>query len=1070
MHRPHASFANTFLAALWLATLATAAAAAGRPATNAIDPALYANLHWRSVGPFRAGRVVAVTGVPGEPRRFYMGATGGGVWRTDDAGATWKSMSDSTFGTGSVGAIAVAPSDHNVVYVGMGETPVRGNVSHGDGVYRSTDGGRTWAHMGLDATSQIARIRVSPRDPDVAYVAALGHVFGPNAERGIYRTRDGGKTWARILFVNDQTGASDLAMDPTNPRVLYAGFWQVYRKPWTLESGGAGSSLWKSVDGGDTWQRLTGEGHEDNGLPKGVLGKICVTVSAARPERVWAMVEAAEGGLFRSEDSGKTWNKVNSDNEIRQRAWYFSNVTADTKDPDKVYALNVQFFVSKDGGRSFRPIRTPHGDNHDLWIDPDDSQRMIEGNDGGAVISEDGGATWSSNQNQPTAQFYHVGVDDGFPYRLYGSQQDNSSVCIPSRTTGFGIERTDWYPVGGGESGWIQAKPGDPNIVYAGSYDGLLTRFDKTTQQERDINAYPDNPMGSGAEGMKYRFQWTFPIVTSPHDPSVLYAAANVLFRTRDEGQSWEIMSPDLTRNDKTKLGPSGGPLTKDNTSVEYYCTIFTVAESPKRKGVIWAGSDDGLVHVTQDDGKTWTNVTPKDVPAWAQVNLIEASPFDAGTAYASIVRYKLGDFTPYVFVTHDFGKSWKRIVNGLPAHSFVRAVREDPERQGLLYAGTETGVWVSFDAGEHWQTLQCGLPVVPVTDLMVKNGDLCISTQGRAFWIMDDLSVLRQMRSDMASEDVTLFAPRTTVRLAGRGGITRPDAGTNPPAGAVIHYRFAKALPDSVPVSLEFLDAEGTLLRAFDRKGEVPADSSDESHEGAKVAAKVGLNEFAWDLDVRGATKVPGMVLWGDASLAGPTVVPGHYQARLVVGKRRARVFTQGFDVVKDPRLATTQADFQQQFDMLTGVREELSRTHETVRDIREIGEQIDNTVTRAKKAGITGAVADSAKALKAAFGSVEEALYQTKSKAEEDPLNYPIRLNNKLSLLGNTIGSADARPTDASRVVYDDLVRQIEAQLARFDEIIKTRLAPFNQLIQDQKVPAVAIKKRPAKATHPS
>ena len=696
---------------------------------------------------------------------------------------------------------------------------------------------------------------------------------------------------------------------------------------------------------------------------------------------------------------------------------------------------------------------------------------MIEGNDGGAAVTEDGGATWSSNQNQPTAQFYHVSVDDGFPYRLYGSQQDNSSVCIPSRTTGFGIERTDWYPVGGGESGWIQTKPGDPNIVYAGSYDGLLTRFDKTTQQERDINAYPDNPMGSGAEGMKYRFQWTFPIVTSPHDKSVLYVAANVLFRSHNEGQSWEIMSPDLTRNDRPKLGPSGGPLTKDNTSVEYYCTIFAVAESPKQKGVIWAGSDDGLIHITQDDGKTWTNVTPKDVPEWGQVNLIEASPFDAATAYAAIVRYKMDDFAPYVFVTHDFGKSWKKIVTGLPAHSFVRAVREDPERQGLLYAGTETGAWVSFDAGDHWQTLQCGLPVVPVTDLIVKDGDLCISTQGRAFWIMDDLSVLRQLRAGTANESVTLFKPRTTVRFAGRGGFPRGDAGANPAAGAVIRYRFAKALPDSVPVAIQIRDANGALVRYFNRSGEVLADTTDDKHEGAKVAAKAGLNEFVWDLRARGATKVPGMVFWGDDGSQGPQLVPGHYVAQLFVGKGAAlRVFAEGLDVVKDPRLQTTQDDFQQQYNMLVAIREQLSRTHETVREIQDMREQIDAAVGRAKKADIKGAVADSAKSLKSALGSVEEMLTQPKSKAEEDPLNFPIRLNNKMSLLGDTVGSADARPTDQSRVVFEDLVKQIDVQLSRYNEIVNKRLGDFNQLIQDQKVPAVAIKKKPGKAVTPS
>lgn len=1038
-----------------------AAGAAAARATAEADR--LAALKWRLVGPFRGGRASSVTGVPGQPRLFYMGACGGGVWRTTDAGGTWQCISDSTFGTGSVGAIAVAPSDPNVIYVGMGEEAIRGNVSHGDGMYRSDDAGASWKRIGLEQTSQIARVRVDPRDPNVVYVAALGKVFGPNPERGIFRSKDGGRTWQHVLAVNDDTGASDLAMDPTNPRILFAGFWQVRRKPWTFESGGPGSGLWKSTDAGDTWKQLTGGDVAETGLPKGTLGKIGVTVSAARPERVWAMIEAEEGGLFRSDDGGKKWTRVNSENGLRQRAWYYTRVYADPKDPDQVFVLNVQFHASKDGGRTFRTIRVPHGDNHDLWIDPDEPSRMVEANDGGAIVTVDGGASWSSLNNQPTAQFYHVAVDDQFPYRLYGSQQDNSTVSIPSRTTGYGIEREDWYDVGGGESGWIAPKPGEPDVVYAGSYDGFLTRFDRRTQQQRDINVYPDNTMGAGAEAMKYRFQWTFPIVASMHDRNALYTGANVLLRTTNEGQTWTAISPDLTRADPTKLGPSGGPITKDNTAVEYYCTIFTVAESPKQKGVIWCGSDDGLIHVTRDGGGKWDNVTPKGVPEWGQVNMIDPSPHDPATAYAAIVRYKSDDFRPYLYRTNDYGRSWTKIVNGLPANSFVRAIREDPARRGLLYAGTETGMWMSPDNGAHWQSLQLNLPVVPITDLVVKDGDLAIATQGRSFWVLDDLTPLRQLADTGAKPDAWLIAPNRTVRFAGGGG-PRTNAGSNPPTGAVIRYVLKSAPPDSVPVTLEFLDAAGRSVRKFDRKGEMPADStvSREGMGGPKVTAKAGMNVFVWDLAGRPASRFDGLVLWG-GGLDGPVSMPGRYTARITVGKA---VTGQEFEIVKDPRLATTPDDFAKQFALLTKIRDKLTETHDATLLIRDVRDQIDQTVARAKRTGPAKVLADSAQALKKRLTTIEETLYQTKSKSEQDPLNYPIRLNNKLSLLGQTVASADARPTDQSYVVYDDLATRIDAELAKLRIVFDRDVAAFNALVRAQDVPAVVPKKAAAES----
>jgi photosystem II stability/assembly factor-like uncharacterized protein len=1020
-----------------------------------VDPSLYSGMRWRLVGPFRGGRVTAVTGVPGEPRLFYMGATGGGVWRTTDAGGSWTCISDSTFGTGSVGAVAVAPSDPNVIYVGMGESPIRGNVSHGDGVYRSTDAGRTWRHLGLANAGQIARVRVHPGDPDRVYAAVLGRVFGPGDERGVFRSKDGGRSWERVLHVDARTGASDLAMDPSNPRILYAGLWQVARTPWSLESGGPGSSLWKSVDGGDTWTRLTQQ--PGNGLPKGVLGKICVAVSPARPSRVWVMVEAEEGGLFRSDDAGLSWQRVHEDRNLRQRAWYFSRLAADPKDAEKLWVLNVRLHLSRDGGRTFQTVATPHPDHHDHWIDPDDPDRMINGNDGGATVSLDGGASWSTVENQPTAQFYRVAVDRRFPYRIYGAQQDNSTVSIPHRTTGYGIERADWWDVGGGESGWIAPRWDDPDVVYAGSYGGYLTRFDRRTQQTRDVNVYPDNPMGAGAESARYRFQWNFPILVSPHDPSVVYAASNVLFRTTNEGQSWQAISPDLTRNDPSKLGPSGGPITKDNTSVEYYCTIFALAESPVRKGVLWAGTDDGRVHVSEDGGGAWRDVTPKGLPAWSQVNAIEASPHDPATAYAAVVRYKLDDLRPYAYVTRDYGRSWSAIVAGLPAGAFVRVVREDPGRRGLLFAGTETGAFVSFDAGAHWQGLQLDLPVVPITDLAVAGDDLVAATQGRSFWCLDDIGPLRQLAGDSRPDAVRLYAPDVTVRLGG-ASVPRADAGRNPPAGAWIRWWIERAPADSVPAKLEILDAGGAVVRAFDRRGELPRDTSERRVErGPRVGAKQGPNQFVWDLRHEGPSRFEGLVFWGGV-MEGPLAVPGRYAARLTIG---ATVREVPFEVVADPRLAATAEDFRLQFELHRRIRDKLTETNEAVAAIRDAREQIDVVVARAKRAGLDAAIADSAKALAHRLTAIEEVLHQTRTKSPQDPLNYPIRLDNKLSLLGESVASADARPTDQARAVFDDLAARVDAELRSLRRVLDQDLAGFNRLVADRAVPAVVPKR---------
>jgi photosystem II stability/assembly factor-like uncharacterized protein len=1047
------------------------------PKGPAIDPAQLAGLEWRTIGPYRGGRVTAVAGVTGQPRVFYFGGTGGGAWKTTDGGISWQGISDGQLGTGSVGAIAVAESDPNVIFLGMGEACLRGNISHGDGVYKSTDAGKTWKNVGLRDTRHIGRIRVHPSNPDLVYVAAVGHAFGPNLERGVFRSKDGGKTWEKVLFVDEKTGAIDLALDPTNPRILYAASYQVLRLPWGFESGGPGSGLYKSTDAGDTWTKITGEG-----LPKkGVWGRIGIAVSHANPSRVWAMIEAEDGGLFRSDDAGKTWRRTNEERKLRQRAWYYSHIFADPKNAESVYVLNTAFYRSNDGGKTFSGIPVPHGDNHDLWIAPDDPLRMIESNDGGASISFDGGKSWSSEDNQPTAQFYHVITDNQFPYWVYGAQQDNTTVATASRTSGGGIRRTDWYPVGGCESGYVAPDPKDPMVSYAGCYDGVIERYDHRTQQSRAVDVYPDNPMGHGAEGMKYRFQWTFPIVFSPNDPGVLYTAGNRVFRSTNEGQSWEAISPDLTRNDPTKLGPSGGPITKDNTTIEYYATIFALAESRVEKGLLWAGSDDGLVHVSRDGGKTWSNVTPKEMPEWSLISQIDPSPHDAGTVYLAVNRYKLDDFRPFVYATTDYGKTWRKITAGIPDNTFVRAVREDPIRRGLLYAGTEAGVYLSFDNGARWQPLRMdreeaekgkaeekkaggALPIVPVTDLVIKDTDLVISTQGRSFWILDDVSPLRQMSAEIASKEAHLFKPTLAYRFGSPPGRGRGGVGQNPPYGAIVYYNLKNEPKEGEEVTLEFLDAAGKSIRKFSSKEEkkeegAPADEDDEfgrSRGPAKIPAKAGLNRFAWDLRYPEPTRFKGLILWGGVP-QGPTVVPGTYQARLRVG---GNALIESFEVRRDPRLSVTPEDLQKQVDLLLKIRDKLTESHDAISRIRTVKEQVQATADRAKGTADAKAIADAAAALGKALTDVEEELYQTKNQSNQDPLNFPIRLNNKLSLLARVVEDGDARPTDQSLLVYDDLAGRTDAQLTKLNRLLASDLVAFNQLVHDKNVPAVVVK----------
>jgi photosystem II stability/assembly factor-like uncharacterized protein len=1019
-------------------------------------------LEWREVGPYRGGRSAAVAGIPGDRETYYFGATGGGVWKTTNGGTSWVNVSDGYFG-GSVGAVAVSEWDPNVVYVGLGEKTVRGNVSPGDGMWKSTDAGDSWSRIGLEDSQHISRLRVHPKNSDLVYAAVMGHLFGPSEERGVYRSRDGGESWERILFVSDESGAVDLAMDPTNPRILYASFWRVRRTPYSLESGGEGSGIWKSVDGGDSWQELTG----NEGLPQGTVGISGIAVSPTDNKNVYAIVEAEDGGIFRSRDGGATWSKVNEDRNMRQRAWYYTRIYADPADEESLYVLNVRFHFSKDGGRSFSEIDTPHGDNHDLWIDPGDPLRMIQANDGGANVSYDRGETWSTQSNQPTAQMYRVSTDNDFPYRLLGGQQDNTAVRIRSRSArGGSIGIRDWEPTAGGESGHIVAKPDDPDIVVGGSYGGYLRVLNHRTGSMRSIDVWPDNPMGWGAAELRYRFQWNFPILFSVHDPDLLYVAADVLFRTRDMGQTWETISPDLTRDDKSRMGPSGGPITKDNTSVEYYGTIFAVAESWHDRGVIWAGSDDGLVHVTRDDGDTWSNVTPSGLPEWAQINSIDIHPFEPGGAYLAATRYKSDDFRPYLYRTTDWGRTWQRITDGIPDDEFTRVVRADPGRPGLLYAGTEKGLWYSLDDGRSWQSLQLNLPISPITDLAVKEKDLVAATQGRGYWILDDLSVLHQADDDLSGRAAHLYTPRPAYRLTAGGRSDDPgNAGTNPHVGVVFHYSLGETYDEEVGVSLSVYDerSEDPVWTWTRKPGSLNEDDAEpgpnDPPDTRVLTADKGLNRFVWNLRYPGMERFDNLIMWADMR-DGPRAIPGTYRAELTVGDSRQTV---EFEIVPDPRSTATAADYQAQFDFIMAARDLLSRTHVGIRKVRQLRGQLEGLRTRLEAdAGSDRSVAELIEEidlLVETIDPIEQALYQTQNESRQDPLNYPIRLNNKLTSLMRTVDVGDVRPTAGAIGVRDELSGAIESELEQLDVVWEENVPALNRKIQSMGIDVVSI-----------
>ncbi|GAB4401550.1 MAG: hypothetical protein OHK0053_24390 [Microscillaceae bacterium] len=955
------------------------------------DSSLFETLQWRCIGPYRGGRSAAVAGVPGQPNLYYFGATGGGVWRTTDAGASWQNISDGYFG-GSIGAVAVSEADPNIIYVGGGEKTVRGNVSHGLGIWKSVDAGKSWVHLELKDSRHITRIRIHPKNPEVVYAAVLGHLFGPNPERGVYRSVNGGQTWEQILFVNENAGAVDLLLDPVNPRILYASTWRVRRTPYSLESGGEGSALWKSTDGGNTWTELT---KASEGLPTGTLGIIGVSVSPLNNERVWAIIEAEEGGVFRSDNGGKTWQRINSDRSLRQRAWYYTRLYADTQNEDVLYVLNVEFHKSKDGGRTYETIDTPHSDHHDLWISPDNPQHMVIGNDGGAQVSLNGGESWSTYHNQPTAQFYRIATDNHFPYRIYGGQQDNSTVRILSRSYEAGISEAHWEETAGGESAHIAPHPVNPDIVYGGSYGGFLTRVNHATEEVRAVDVYPDNHMGWAAKDVKYRFQWNFPIIFSPHDPNTLYCGANILFKTTNEGQSWTAISPDLTRNDTTKMEASGGPITKDNTSVEYYGTIFAMAESPAEAGLIWVGSDDGLVHLTRDGGQTWTNVSPKGMPEWMMINSVDPHPVQKGVCYIAGTRYKLDDFQPYLYKTSDYGKTWTKITNGIPAGHFTRVIRLDPKRAGLLYAGTEMGVYVSFDDGQNWQPLQRNLPQVPITDLAVKENDLIAATQGRSYWIMDDLHLLHQLKPDLKSSPLHFFSPDVSYHRMGSDQPI-PGRGQNPPAGVGLHFFLAEKPDSTQRVQLDIQEADGTLIRSFATQL-TPAEKK--AGKIGELKVQKGLNRFVWNMRYPDAARFEGLILWFGGT-QGPSAIPGQYQATLSMGETR---HTQKFEILKDPNLSSSQADLAAQFNFLREIRDKLTETHEAIQEIRAIRQQMKGFTERLKNQEKYKALLDTAQAMGKRLTRIEETLYQTKNRSGQDPLNYPVRLNNRLSALAS-------------------------------------------------------------------
>lgn len=997
------------------------------------DQSLYAGIQWRSIGPYRGGRAGTVSGVIGNDNLYYMGTAGGGVWKTEDAGNSWSCISDGFFG-GSIGAVAVSASDPNVIYVGEGEQTLRGNVSSGKGTWRSTDAGDTWQFLGLAESEHISRIRIHPSNPDIVYVAAIGNLWKPNTQRGVFRSMDGGKSWEKILYVSDKAGAGDLVLDPNNPRIMYAATWQMKRNGYRMDSGGPDSRLFVSKDGGDNWTDITG----NEGLPKGPWGIVGIAVSPVNSKRIWTIIEAEEGGVYRSDDGAKTWKKVNQDRALRQRAWYYSRITADTQNEDIVYVMNVSYGVSKDGGKTFELKNAPHGDHHDLWIDPANNQRMIIADDGGAQVSNDGGENWTTYHNQPTAQFYRVTTDNAFPYRVYGAQQDNTSIRIQHRSSGSSITERHWEPSAGGESAHLAPDPKNPSIVYGGTYKGYMMRLDHSTGQVRSTNVWPDNPAGSGVEVMKYRFNWNFPVFFSPHHPNKLYAGSNFLHVTTNEGQSWEVISPDLTRGEPETLRSSGGPITQDNTGVEFYGTIFAGEESRQEEGVIWIGSDDGLVHVTRDGGKTWKNVTPPMSPKQNMINCIDVNPHKNGGAYVAATSYKFGDYTPYLYKTDDYGETWQLITKGIKSTDYTRAIRADLTRPGLLYAGTEWGMYVSFDDGASWQPFQLNLPIVSIRDLHVRDHNLIAATHGRSFWLIDDLTPLHQLSGEVASSDHYLFKPKDSYRMqiARRWG-SENSVGQNHPDGVIFNY-YLKEVEETDTVKLHILEMEGDTIQVF---------SNQSKEKKSKLKVKAGGNTLVWDMRYPGFKEFKGMILYSSPN-KGPKAIPGTYQAVLTVNDNS---MAQNFNIVKDPRLPNTKEDYQKQFDFLISVRDKVSEAHEAIIQIRKTRKDLEYVKEKVADKPSAKALVERVNALDEKMKVIENAIHMTKNQSYQDPLNFGIRINNRIAFLLADQQRGDYPPTDQAIAFRDEVFKELDEELNKLASLLNEKLPALNQKLAE-------------------
>lgn len=1018
----------------------------GAPWPSSVDESYLSGLKWRNIGPNRGGRSIAAAGSAARPMEYYFGAVGGGLWKTTDGGASWKPMTDKDVDNSAVGGVAVCEANPDIVFFTTGETELRGNIMPGNGVYKSSDAGKTWKNIGLKMVQNFSRVRIDPSNCNNVLVGGFGRYSGESPDRGVYRSTDGGTTWRKVLYRDARTGAVDISIDPKNPRIVYAALWEAWRKPWGMSSGGPGSGLFKSIDGGEHWSELT----RNPGMPAGLIGKIGVSVSPVDGNRVYAIIENRDGGVFVSDDGGATWKRTNDSRDLRQRAFYYTRITADPKIKDRVYVTNVQFFRSDDGGRSFKTkIKVPHGDNHDLWIAPNDNKRMIEANDGGASVSVNGGETWTK-EDYPTAQIYRVTISNHYPYFACGAQQDNTSICVPSRGWKHmnALGGQYGFSVGGGESGYIANDPTNPNIFYAGSYGGELDRFDYSNGQERAINVVPDNPMGYSAADIGERFQWTYPIVFDPLDRNTLYVTSQHVWKTTNSGQSWEKISPDLTRHDPATLGASGGPITLDQTGVETYGTVFALTPSRLEKGLIWAGSDDGLVHITRDHGRTWQDVTPRNFPKYLKITTIEDSPSRPGTAFLAGNMFLLDDMKPYLFKTADYGKHWTKITNGIPADEIVRSVREDPARPGLLYLGTERGVWVSFNDGLGWQKLQRNLPVTQVADLAVTDHDLVVATHGRSFWVLDNIDTLRQLDRADNKGPVHLFRPAPAVR--------------DVDPGVSIDYYLPKA---PAKLAIDILDDQDKVIRSFEgaaedpkkKEGDEAEDEDDEPKPVPKPSIKPGMNRYTWDMHYPGFTEFKGMIFWA-ARNRGPLALPGRYKVRLTVD---GQVQEQPFEIRLDPRAGNVPiADLQKRFELADQIRGKVSKANDAVLLIRGVRSQIAAILKQSGDAELRA----SAEQLDHKLMAIEGRIYQVRMKSRQDPLNFPIMLNNKLAALGSVVEDGEAAPTEQDYQVFSDLSQRLDQELTGLEQALVTDLPPLNAKLAAAHLPAVQRKPEPS------